>query len=56
MAIDTAASVDRRTGRDFDRFAQTTLFMSQEYQDRVHAFQQRSAAHERQRSESDTSR
>jgi len=49
IAIDTAASVDRRTARDFDRFAQTTLFMSQEYQDRVHAFQQRSAERERQR-------
>jgi enoyl-CoA hydratase len=51
MAIDTAASVDRRTARDFDRFAQTTLFMSQEYQDRVHAFQQRSAERERKRSD-----
>ena len=54
MAIDTAASVDRRTARDFDRFAQTTLFLSQEYQDRVHAFQQRSAERERQRSATPT--
>lgn len=50
MAIDTAASVDRRTARDFDRMAQTTLFLSSEYQDRVHAFQQRSAERARQRS------
>jgi enoyl-CoA hydratase len=50
VAIDTAASVDRRAARDFDRFAQTTLFLSSEYQDRVHAFQQRSAERERQRS------
>jgi enoyl-CoA hydratase/carnithine racemase len=49
VAIDIAASVDRRTARDFDRFAQTTLFMSQEYQDRVRAFQEASAARERQR-------
>jgi enoyl-CoA hydratase/carnithine racemase len=49
MGIDTAASVDRRSARDFDRIAQTTLFLSSEYQDRVHAFQQRSAERERQR-------
>jgi enoyl-CoA hydratase/carnithine racemase len=49
MAIDTAASVDRRSARDFDRIAQTTLFLSSEYQDRVHAFQERSAERERQR-------
>ena len=49
VAIDTAAEVDRRTARDFDRFAQTTLFLSSEYQDRVHAFLERSAERERQR-------
>jgi enoyl-CoA hydratase len=51
LAIDTAGTVDRRTARDFDRFAQTTLFMSQEYQDRVQAFQKRSAERDRQRSD-----
>jgi len=55
MAIDTAASVDRRSARDFDRFAQTTLFLSSEYQDRVHAFQERSAERERRRSAADAS-
>jgi enoyl-CoA hydratase/carnithine racemase len=39
--IDTAASVDRRTARDFDRLAQTLLFTSDDFRDRVNAFMQR---------------
>jgi enoyl-CoA hydratase/carnithine racemase len=38
VAIDTAADVDRRTARDFDRVAQTVLFMSSDYRERVDAF------------------
>jgi enoyl-CoA hydratase len=41
VAIDTAATVDRRTAREFDRMAQTLLFTSDEFQDRVNAFMQR---------------
>jgi enoyl-CoA hydratase len=44
VAIDAAASVDRRTAREIDRLAQTTLFMSDEYRDRVNAFNAASAA------------
>src|SRR5688500_17091225 len=35
VAIDVAASVDRRTAREFDRLAQTTLVASPEYQARL---------------------
>ena len=38
IAIDTAAEVDRRTARDVDRLAQTVLFMSPEYRERVDRF------------------
>jgi enoyl-CoA hydratase len=44
VAIDAAASVDRRTAREIDRLAQTTLFMSDDYRDRVNAFNAASAA------------
>ncbi len=42
LAIDTAASVDRRTARDFDRMAQTLLFTSDDFRDKVNAFLERS--------------
>jgi enoyl-CoA hydratase/carnithine racemase len=38
LAIDTAASVDRRSARDVDRLAQSALFTSAEYLDRLEAF------------------
>jgi enoyl-CoA hydratase len=38
VAIDAAASVDRRTAREIDRLAQTLLFESPEFRDRVEAF------------------
>jgi enoyl-CoA hydratase/carnithine racemase len=38
VTIDAANTIDRRTARELDRMAQTTLFMSDEYKDRVHAF------------------
>lgn len=41
VAIDTAATVDRRTAREFDRMAQTLLFTSDDFRDRVNAFTQR---------------
>jgi enoyl-CoA hydratase/carnithine racemase len=44
VAIDTANTVDRRTARDVDRLAQTLLFMSDEFKDRVNAFNAASAA------------
>jgi enoyl-CoA hydratase len=47
VAIDVAASVDRRTAREFDRMAQTVLFMSDDFKDRVNAFMQRSPSHRR---------
>ncbi len=53
IAVDTAASVDRRSARDFDRFANTTLFMSQEHHDLVEGFQRRAAEHQIQRSGSE---
>jgi len=43
VAIDTAATVDRQTARDFDRMAQTLLFTSDDFRDRVNAFMQRGA-------------
>jgi enoyl-CoA hydratase len=41
VAIDVAASVDRRTAREFDRVAQTVLFSSAEFRERVDAFTRR---------------
>jgi enoyl-CoA hydratase len=38
VAIDIAADVDRRTAREFDRMAQTSLFASAEYRERVDRF------------------
>jgi enoyl-CoA hydratase len=38
VAIDTAATVDRRTAREFDRMAQTLLFTSDDFRDHVNAF------------------
>jgi len=37
-AVDFHAAVDRCTARDFDRLAQTLLFSSSEYRDRVDCF------------------
>lgn len=42
LAIDTAASVDRRTARDVDRLAQSLLFTSAEHREKVEAFMARS--------------
>jgi enoyl-CoA hydratase len=44
VAIDAADTVDRRTARDIDRLAQTMLFMSQDFKDKVSAFNAASAA------------
>ena len=41
IAIDAAESIDRRTAREFDRMAQTLLFTSDEYRDKVNAFSKR---------------
>jgi len=41
VAIDVAATVDRRTARQFDRVAQTLLFASDEYRDKLAAFTRR---------------
>jgi hypothetical protein len=38
IAVDIAADVDRRTAREMDRVAQTLLFASSEYRDRVDKF------------------
>lgn len=46
-AIDVAATVDRGTARDFDRMAQTLLFMSDDFKDRVNAFTAASVARHR---------
>jgi enoyl-CoA hydratase/carnithine racemase len=43
-AIDVAETVDRRTAREFDRMAQTLLFMSDDFKDKVSAFNNASAA------------
>ena len=37
-AIATADTVDRRTAREFDRLAQSLLFQSDDFRDRVNAF------------------
>jgi enoyl-CoA hydratase/carnithine racemase len=42
MTIDHAATVDRRTAREIDRLAQTALFMSDDFKDRVNAFNEAS--------------
>jgi enoyl-CoA hydratase len=44
VAIGAADAVDRRTARDIDRLAQTMLFMSDDYKDKVNAFTSASAA------------
>jgi enoyl-CoA hydratase len=49
VAIDTADTVDRATARVFDRFSQTLLFTSDEFKDRVNAFNAASAARGQQR-------
>ncbi len=41
LAVDTAASVDRGTARDFDRVANTVLLMSEEHRSLVRAFEER---------------
>lgn len=41
LAVDTAASVDRGTARDFDRVANTVLLMSEEHRAMTQAFNQR---------------
>jgi enoyl-CoA hydratase/carnithine racemase len=43
VAIDTAATVDRRTARDFDRMAQTLLFTSDDFRAKIEAFMRRGA-------------
>jgi enoyl-CoA hydratase/carnithine racemase len=43
VAIDTAATVDRRTARDFDRMAQTLLFTSDDFRAKIEAFMHRGA-------------
>jgi len=44
VGIDAANTVDRRTAREIDRLAQTLLFSSDEFKDRVNAFNAASAA------------
>jgi hypothetical protein len=38
IAIDAAASIDRRTAREFDRLAQSALYSSSGFTERVDAF------------------
>ena len=56
VAIDTADTVDRATARVFDRFSQTLLFTSDEFKDRVNAFNRASAAREQKRQSTEGSR
>lgn len=49
VAIDVADSIDRANARVFDRFAQTVLFMSDDFKRRVDAFNQASAARQQTR-------
>jgi enoyl-CoA hydratase len=49
VAIDMADSIDRANSRVFDRFAQTVLFMSDDFKQRVDAFNQASAARQQAR-------
>lgn len=51
FTIDSAADLDRHTSRFVDRLAQTLLFSSQEFSDRVNAFNDASAAREKARKE-----
>ncbi len=44
VTIDAAATVDRRTAREIDRLVQTTLFMSDDFKDKVNAFNAASTA------------
>jgi enoyl-CoA hydratase len=44
VVIGAADTVDRRTAREIDRLAQTMLFMSDDFKDRVNAFTAASAA------------
>ncbi len=44
VAIDAADTVDRRTAREIDRLAQTMLFMSDEFKEKVQAFNAASVA------------
>jgi enoyl-CoA hydratase/carnithine racemase len=44
IAVDIAASVDRGTARDFDRYANTVLLTSDEHQSMVEAFRNRKRA------------
>jgi enoyl-CoA hydratase len=41
VAIDAAESIDRRTAREFDRLAQSLLFTSSDFRERVEAFGKR---------------
>jgi len=41
MAVDIAASVDRGTARDFDRYANTVLLTSDEHKSMLEAFRNR---------------
>jgi enoyl-CoA hydratase/carnithine racemase len=41
LGIDAAASTDRKTARDVDRIANTLLFKSDEFRDKVTAFEER---------------
>ncbi|HEX5587005.1 MAG TPA: enoyl-CoA hydratase/isomerase family protein [Acidimicrobiia bacterium] len=43
LAIGTADTVDRRTAREIDRLAQSLLFLSDDFKDRVNAFNQKSS-------------
>jgi enoyl-CoA hydratase/carnithine racemase len=47
VVVDAAADVDRRTARELDRLAQTTLMTSAEHLERVAAFNERSARRSR---------
>jgi enoyl-CoA hydratase len=49
VAIDMADTIDRANARVFDRFAQTVLFMSDDFKQRVDAFNQASAARQKTR-------
>jgi enoyl-CoA hydratase/carnithine racemase len=41
IAIDAAESIDRRTAREFDRMAQSLLFTSADFRERIEAFGRR---------------
>jgi enoyl-CoA hydratase/carnithine racemase len=50
VAIAAADTVDRRTAREVDRLAQSLLFQSDDYRDRVNSFLEQSAARNAKRS------